>query len=46
MKRFSSEEGLRRKPYFMPTGIWEAVKLSVGKFLAQYKQRVRGWPSI
>lgn len=35
VERFSSKEGLGRKPYFMPIGIWKAVQLSVGKFLAK-----------
>ena len=34
-ERFSSEEGLGRKPYFMPIGIWKTVELSFGKFLAK-----------
>lgn len=35
MQRFHSEEGLGRKPYFKPIGIWKTVKLSVGKLLAK-----------
>lgn len=35
VKRFSSEEGLGKNPYFMPNGIWKTVELSVGKFLAR-----------
>lgn len=46
VETFSSEEGLKRKPYFMPIGIWKPVQLSVGKFLTQYKQSVRGWPCV
>lgn len=35
VERFSSEEGLGRKPYFMPIGIWKTIELSFGKFLAK-----------
>lgn len=47
VERFSSEEGLGRKPSFVPIGIWKTVELWVGQFLAKkHKQRVRVWPSI
>lgn len=35
VQRFHSEEGLGRKPYFKPIGIWKTVELSVGKLLAK-----------
>lgn len=48
VKRFSSKEGLGKKPYFTPNGMWKTVGLSVGKFLAKSVNRELegGQPSI